>query len=452
MTESNDNSPAKNLIAQISSDLLNDDISHILYVIESSLPVDIANLLESLPPSERKNLWELIPKELEAEILRFMRDEARNSIIQKMPTDELVEVAATLPNNEAASVFEKLPETMLESVFDALDKDHKNRIETVLSYQEGTAGRLMSSDVISIREDVTLSVVQRWLRKHKNIPRYTDALMVVDHNNIYQGQLLFRDILINDGNEVVKNVMSTYGYTIPDKMSYKEIASLFEKRDLISVAVLDENHHLLGKITIDDALQVIREQSDAIILKSEGLKAEEDLFSPVLPSVKGRGVWLGINLATVFLAAWVIGLFSDVLDQIVALAILMPIVASMGGIAGSQTLTLTIRGLALDQIAQSNIRWLTIKELSVGVFNGLIWSIVVALVAYLWFRQPGIAAILGVAMLINLIAASISGVLIPIILDKLGIDPALSGAVILTTVTDIIGFLSFLGLATWFLL
>jgi magnesium transporter len=231
-----------------------------------------------------------------------------------------------------------------------------------------------------------------------------------------------------------------------------EVAALFERRDLISVAVVDESQHLLGRITIDDIVEVIREDADQAIFKNAGLDKEEDLFSPVVPSTKRRGVWLGVNLVTVFMASWVIGRFEEVLDKIVALAILMPIVASMSGIAGSQTLTLIIRGLALNQIVRSNVRWLIVKELMVGFLNGLLWAIVVGLVAFLWFHDRGIAAILGVAMILNLLAAVLSGVTIPLVLQKIGMDPALSGAVILTTVTDIVGFLSFLGLASLFLI
>lgn len=231
-----------------------------------------------------------------------------------------------------------------------------------------------------------------------------------------------------------------------------EVAALFERRDLISVGVLDDEDHLLGRITVDEVVAVIPKEADERLLKSAGLEAEPDLFAPVLPSAKSRAVWLGINLITVFLAAWVIGRFEEALDKIVALAVLMPVVASMGGIAGSQTLTLTIRGLALDQIAQSNVRWLARKEVAIGAINGVVWALVVALVSYLWFQSTGIAAVIAVAMVLNLLAAALSGIAVPLILHRIGIDPALSGAVILTTVTDVVGFLSFLGLASLFLL
>jgi magnesium transporter len=334
----------------------------------------------------------------------------------------------------------------------ALDQDHRKRLEAVLSYEDGTAGRLMSADVVSVRKDVTLAVVLRWLRRHQSLPPHTDALMVIDEDERYLGKLPMSDVVTGDPDALVETVMREGADSIRADMSERELAILFERRDLVSVAVLDDSGRLLGRITIDDVVDIIREEADHALLKSAGLDEEEDLFAPVLPSARRRGVWLGINLITVFMAAWVIGRFEEALDKIVALAVLMPVVASMGGIAGSQTLTLTIRGFALDQIAASNVRWLIIKEVSVGALNGVVWALVVALVSYVWFQDIGLATIIAVAMALNLLAASLSGVVVPLVLRRMGIDPALSGAVILTTVTDIIGFLSFLGLASLFLL
>ena len=292
----------------------------------------------------------------------------------------------------------------------------------------------------------------RWLRRHSELPTHTDALMVVDGENRYLGKLDIATVLTAQPETLVREVMRKDVDKVSADASEHDVLTLFERRDLISVAVVGEGDALLGRICIDDVLDLIREQAEHSMMKRAGLNEEEDLFAPVMPSAKRRGVWLGINLVTVFLAAWVIGQFEEVLEKFVALAVLMPVVASMGGIAGSQTLTLTIRGLALDQIAKSNVRWLTLKEIGVGILNGLVWSLVVALVAFLWFEDAGIALIIAVAMVLNLLAAAISGVSIPLLLNRLGIDPALSGAVVLTTVTDVIGFLSFLGLATVFLL
>jgi magnesium transporter len=276
--------------------------------------------------------------------------------------------------------------------------------------------------------------------------------MVVDEESHYLGKLDIATLLTAQPESLVRDLMRRDVDKVLADASAHDVVALFERRDLISVAVVDERDVLLGRIIIDGVVELIREEAEHSIMVQAGLDEEEDLFAPVVPSARRRGVWLGINLITVFLAVWVIGQFEEVLEKFVALAVLMPVVASMGGIAGSQTLTLTIRGLALDQIAKSNVRWLTLKELGVGVLNGMVWSIVVALVAYLWFFDAGIAAIIAVATILNLLAAALSGIWIPLLLNRMGIDPALSGAVILTTVTDIIGFLSFLGLATVFLL
>lgn len=415
-------------------------------------PAEIANLLEALPPPIRKDFWSLLPAELEGETLAFLHDEARNSILDQMASEDIVAAAEGMAVEDLAEVMESLPDDITDTIMDALDKDHRHRLETVQNFEEGTAGRLMSTDVISVRENASLGVVLRWLRRHPSLPRHTDALMVIADDNRYLGKLEMADLVTGDIEDRVRDTMQTDAEVVTTNMPAADLARLFERRDLISVSVIDDEERLIGRITIDDIIDVIRDEADRVVMNSAGLDQEEDLFAPVIPSAKRRGVWLGINLVTVFMAAWVIGLFEEALDKIVALAVLMPVVASMGGIAGSQTLTLTIRGLALDQIHHANIRWLASKELYVGALNGLVWALVVSLVAFLWFRDEGIAGIIGVAMVMNLVAAALSGITIPMILAKLGIDPALSGAVILTTVTDIIGFLSFLGLASLFLL
>jgi len=295
-------------------------------------------------------------------------------------------------------------------------------------------------------------VVLRWLRRHERLPAHTDALMVIDGEGVYQGKLPMEIIVTGDPEAKVQDVMQPDAEVVRATANEHDVANLFDRRDLVSVAVLDENDQLLGRFTVDDVIDIIREEADRVLLQSAGLDEEEDLFAPVLPSAQRRGVWLGINLVTVFLAAWVIGQFEEALSKIVALAVLMPVVASMGGIAGSQTLTLTIRGMALDQIADANVRWLTVKELAVGALNGVVWALVVAVVAFFWFNDPGLSAVIASAMVLNLVAAALAGVAVPLALRRMGIDPALSGAVILTTVTDVIGFLSFLGLASVFLL
>jgi len=414
-------------------------------------PAEIADLLEGMPPEKRRATWDLVPEDTRGDVLAYVHDEARAALIDEMDQRELVTAAEQMDDEDLAEVLEELPADVTELILAALEEDHRQRIEAVLGYPDDSAGRLMSTDVVSVRSDVTLAVVLRWLRRHHQLPPHTDALMVLSDERRYQGKLAMADLVTNDPDLLVADVMKPQAETVLAGATAREVAALFERRDLVSVAVLDDEDRLLGRITIDDVVDIIREEADRTLLARAGLEQEEDLFAPVLPSAKRRSVWLGINLVTVFLAAWVIGRFEEVLDKIVALAVLMPVVASMGGIAGTQTLTLTIRGLALDQIAASNVRWLTIKEILVGILNGVAWASVVALVAYLWFHSIGIAGVIAAAMVLNLLAASASGVAIPLILERLGIDPALSGAVILTTVTDVVGFLSFLGLASLFL-
>ena len=415
-------------------------------------PAEIASLLEGMPPEQRRMAWELVSDETAGEVLANVHDEVRAALIDEMDKSALVTAAEQMDDEDLAGVIDELPEDLTESILAALDRDHRQRVEAVLSYPDGTAGRLMSADVVSVRSDVTLAVVLRWLRLHSELPPHTDALMVLSGEERYLGKLDLADLLTGAPDLLVAEVIQPESATVRASATDHEVAALFERRDLISVAVLDDEGRLLGRITIDDVVDIIREEADHALLASAGLEEDEDLFAPVLPSARRRALWLGINLVTVFAAAWVIGRFEEALDKIVALAVLMPVVASMGGIAGSQTLTLTIRGLALDQIAAANVRWLTIKEILVGLINGVAWALVVALVAYLWFRSAGIAAVIAAAMVLNLFAAAASGVAIPLMLKRFGIDPALSGAVILTTVTDVVGFLSFLGLASLFLL
>jgi magnesium transporter len=444
--------PGTELLDWVLHDLETGQESALTQALEEVHPAEAANLLESLPPEQRSALWEAVPTEQEGEILSYLRDEARASIIGEMDHSELVAAADSMDAEDLAEVLEEIPETLTEYILLAMDQDHRKRLEAVMSYEEGSAGRLMSADVVSVRQDVSLAVVLRWLRRHHSLPPHTDALMVIGEDGRYVGKLSMADVVTGDPDSLVEQAMQEGADWVRAGASEHDVATLFERRDLVSVAVLDDDGMLLGRITVDDAVDLIRAEADHALLKSAGLDEEEDLFAPVVPSARRRGLWLGINLITVFLAAWVIGRFEEALAQIVALAVLMPVVASMGGIAGSQTLTLTIRGLALDQIARSNVRWLTAKELMVGALNGMVWSLVVALVAYFWFGDAGLAVIIAVAMMLNLLAAALAGVSIPLVLQRMGIDPALSGAVILTTVTDVIGFLSFLGLASLFLL
>ena len=439
-------------VAWALSDIERGQLAELHNALKELHPSEVAALLEAMPPEQRTVLWEAVPEAQGSEVLTYLHDEARASIIGEMADAELVAAAERMDVEDLAEVIEELPQDLSDTILEALEKDHRARLEAVLAYEEGTAGRLMSTEVLSVRPGASLAVVLRWLRRHERLPAHTDALMVIDGEGVYQGKLPMEIIVTGDPEAKVQDVMQPDAEVVRATASEHDVANLFDRRDLVSVAVLDENDQLLGRITVDDVIDIIREEADRVLLQSAGLDEEEDLFAPVLPSAQRRGVWLGINLVTVFLAAWVIGQFEEALSKIVALAVLMPVVASMGGIAGSQTLTLTIRGMALDQIADANVRWLTVKELAVGALNGVVWALVVAVVAFFWFNDPGLSAVIASAMVLNLVAAALAGVAVPLALRRMGIDPALSGAVILTTVTDVIGFLSFLGLASVFLL
>ena len=414
--------------------------------------VDIAKLIESLPATARGKIVSCLTQEQTSLILPLLGDEVRRQLLQEIPTPQLSVVAELLKANDLAVAIDELPNDISDQILASLDADNRGRLDAVLDYPVGSAGRLMTLDTLSVRPTAKLSVVLRWLRRLDKLPPYTSALMVTDDTGAYVGKLLMGDVVTGDADVTVSSVMQATREIIRASASEHEVAKLFGERHLITVAVLDDDDKLVGRITVDHAMDIIRREADHALLSRAGLKDEADLFAPIIPSAKQRGIWLGINLITVFMAAWVIGQFQEALDQLVALAVLMPIVASMGGIAGSQTLTLTIRGLALNQIAKNNVRWLAKKEIYVGALNGFVWSIVVAAATYLWFRNIGLSIVIGVALILNLLAAAISGVVVPLVLKRVGMDPALAGAVVLTTVTDIVGFFSFLGLAAYFLL
>ena len=399
-------------------------------------PTEITQLLESLPPGRRKKIWELITKQLQAEVMIELGEDMRNELIKGMSAQQLANVTTHLDLDDSADFLQSLPDELINQVLHSLDSQHRERLEAVLSFPEDSAGGLMNTDTITVRPEVTLDVVLRYLRVLGEIPDVTDNLIVVDRNNKYLGQLALTDLLINDLDKIVADIMDN-DKPIPSDMSANEVARLFEDHDLISAAVVDAKGILLGRITIDDVVDVIREEADHSILSMAGLTDEDDLLSPVLPSSKRRALWLGINLLTAFLASWVVSQFDTTLEKVVTVAILMNVVASMGGIAGSQTITLVIRGMALNQLNRSNRRWLFNKEMIVALLNGTLWALVVALIAYAWFRDIGVGIVIAAALLINLLAAAASGVIIPIILQRYKIDPAIAGSVILTTVTDV---------------
>ena len=415
-------------------------------------PSYVASILESLPATKRTDVVSSMTDAQMSLVLPQLHDAVRQQLIAEMPTPQLSVVANMLNPSDLAVAIDELPLSVSDEVLATLDLDNRARLDAVLDYPVGTAARLMTTDALSVRPTTKIETVLRWLRRQEKLPPYTSSLMVTDDAGKYIGKLLMSVVVTADPAANVASVMESSSEFVRAAASESEVALLFDQRHLVTAAVLDDDDHLLGRVTVDHAMDIIRREADHALLSRAGLTDEADLFAPILPSAKQRGVWLGINLATVFLAAWVIGQFQHALDQLVALAVLMPIVASMGGIAGSQTLTLTIRGLALNQIVQGNVRWLATKELGVGALNGIVWSVVVAFITYLWFKNPGLSLIIAAAMMLNLMAAALSGVAVPLVLKRLGMDPALAGAVVLTTVTDIVGFLSFLGLASLFLI
>jgi len=415
-------------------------------------PAEIAHLLESMPPAQRELVWELVDRENDGEVLLNVNDEVRAGLIREMETDELVAATEGLDMDDLADILQDLPDVVIREVVQSMDKQYRHRLEAVLSYPEDSAGGLMNLDTVTVRADVTLDVVLRYLRLRGEIPDLTDSLFVVDRYDSYLGLLPLSTLLTEEVTSTVAEVMESRSEAINANLSDSEVASLFEHRDLVSAPVVDDVGKLLGRITIDDVVDVIRDEADHTLMSRAGLTGEEDMFAPVIASSRRRAVWLGVNLLTAFLASWVIGLFEATLDQVVALAILMPIVASMGGIAGSQTLTLIIRGMALGQIGDSNARWIMYREVAVAALNGLLWSLVVAALVVAWFQDIMIGVIIAAALIINLLFAALAGFSIPLLLRRFGIDPALAGTVILTTVTDVIGFIAFLGLGTWLLI
>ena len=412
-------------------------------------PSEIADVMEGLPGKYRETLWNLIEPEIEGDVLSELQDAVRAELLENMQPQEVAEATKNLDADDAVDIIQDLPENLQDSVLLSMDEQNRLRLSSALSYPEDTAGGLMNIDVISIRGDVTLDVVIRYLRRLGSIPERTDNLMIVDRENNYLGVLKLSSILLKEPDTLVSDVM-TEQTGIPANMTAVDVAKLFETRDLMSAAVIDQANHLLGRITVDDVVDVIQEEAEHAVRSMAGL-VEDDMFSPVLTSAKRRALWLGINLATAFLAAWVIGRFEDTIQQLVALAILMPIVAGMGGIAGSQTLTIAIRGIALGQISRSNARALIIKEGAVGVLNGMVWACIVTVIVIVWFKDISLGIIIGLAMIINLVIAAFAGAFIPLLLKQFNIDPAIAGSVILTTVTDVVGFMTFLGLATLYL-
>ena len=413
---------------------------------------EIADLLESLPPAQRNLVWELVDTENDGEILVHVNDEVRATLIEGMDNQELVDATSDLDLDDLADILDDLPDQVIKQLLTALDREDRERLEQVLSYDEDTAGGLMDPDVVTVRPNVSLDVVQRYLKIRGELPRPMGDLFVVNRDGRYMGRLSLVDVLCKAPEELVSDLMDGTDQPLNVDISAAEVARAFEHKDWVSAPVVDSSGFLLGRITVDDVVDVIREEAEHNILSVAGLDEDDDMFAPVLASSTRRGYYLGVNLITAFVAGWFVALFDATLEKAVALAVLMPVVASMGGIAGTQTLTLLIRGMAQGQIGPGNTRALLRQELAVGSLNGIFWACVVALVALVWFGQTALALVAGCAILFNLIAGATAGVVVPLVLRRMNIDPALAGGMVLTTVTDVVGFVSLLGLGTLVLL
>lgn len=415
-------------------------------------PAEIGDLLESLPLAQRLIVWGLVDPEDDGEVLVHVGDEVRESLLSDMDAQEVVAAADTLDIDDLAELVDDLPQHLVDEVLKSMDRENRERLEQVLSYPEDTAGRLMNPELVTVRGDVSVDVVLRYLRMRGELPTNTNHIYVVSRRHQYLGRIPLATLVTADPDALINELMDSDVAPIRADTTSEDVARHFADHDLISAPVVDENNVLLGRITVDDVVDVIREEAEETVKSLAGLSADEELFTPAPRAARRRAIWLGVNLLTAFIAASVIGRFEAALDQIVALAVLMPIVASMGGNAGLQAMTLTVRGLALGQLAGSNVRVLLTKELLVGLMNGTSWAVVVASAAFLWFGNPLISAAIGGAMVINLFCAALAGVLVPVGLARMKIDPAIAGSVIVTTVTDVMGFFSFLGLGTWLLL
>jgi magnesium transporter len=413
---------------------------------------EIGDLLESLPQSKRQAVWDLVKVDLDADVLVEVNDEVRAGLIRHTEPDELIQAVGDLDIDDLADILNDLPDAVVTGVLQAMDRQDRDRLAQVMSYPEDSAGGMMNPDVMTVRPDVSLDVVLRYLRLRGELPEVFDQLFVVDRAGKYLGQLKLSDVLTKEPSSHVIDLIDTSTDPIPVEMPDSQVAIEFEHDDLLSAPVIDKNGLLLGRITIDDVVDVIREEGEHMVLTAAGLDEEDDMFAPVMQSARRRWVWLGVNLITALMAAVVLYAFQPTLDQLVELAVLFPVVMSMGGIAGTQTLTLMIRGMATGQVSARNSMAILRKELAVGVLNGIVFSIIIAAIAYLWYGNPGLGFVMAVAIILNLMAGALAGALIPVILKKMSIDPALAGGVVLTTVTDVIGIFAFIGLASYLLL
>ncbi|GAA62033.1 magnesium transporter [Pseudoalteromonas sp. BSi20652] len=438
-------------LKQVTKSLNSGQFVQVRRMLAKTAPCDTALLLESSPHKIRRLLWQLVDPDVQGDVLEELSEDVRLGIIAQMEPKHIAAATEDMGHDDLGEVLRSLPDTVYKDVVSAMDIQDRERATQALSYQERSAGALMNTDTVTIRPDVTLDVVLRYIRLRSELPEGTDDLYVVDKHNCFIGALSLSTLLTNSPEKIVRDLMDEDCESIPISMDESEVAQLFERHNWISAPVVDDNDQLLGRVTIDDIVDVIREDAEHSLLGLAGLDDEEDTFAPVLKSSKKRSVWLGVNLLTALAAAFVASFFEGTLDVLPILAVLNGIVPSMGGVAGSQSLTLVIRGIAVGHINQTNQRFLMMKELAIGALNGVLWSLLIAGVIALWQWDFMLGGVLAFAMFMNLVVAGVAGASIPIILKKMNIDPALAGSVVLTTITDIVGIFAFLGTATWLL-
>ena len=421
--------------------------------LSSLSPYEIARLLEAMEPRNREILWHMVDQEDEGEVLKELVEDVRQNFINEMDTNQIIAATQDLELDDLADILNDLPDQITDEVIRALDRQDQIRLESVMSYNEDTAGGLTNPNILSIRRGLNIKGLIRYLRSLEKLPENTNYIYVINRSNEYIGSVKLIDLFTEDTDTSIEEIMDSEITPISASSSADQVITTFQNLDLISLPVVDKKDRLLGEITVDDVVDAIQDQANSEIFNMAGLDDEDDIFAPILVSSKRRAVWLGANLFTAFVVASAVSLFQSTIDQIVILAVLMPIVASMGGVAGNQTLILVIRGIAMGKIQRSNALRLLSKEMMVSLVNGFFWAIIVSFFAVLIFQTSWkIGLIVGASMLLNIFASAIAGVTIPFVLKRIGIDPALASGVMMTTLTDVLGFVTFLGLATIFLL
>ena len=440
------------LLLEVQNILENYSIKNLDLFLAELHPSEISDLLESMESSNRAELFERLDPKKRGEVLSESSVSIRNSLLEFVDPEGFINETSSLEPDDLTDIIQDLPEPMADQVLLSMDAQNRNRVAESLHYPSDTAGGLMNVDVLTVRPDVEVDVVLRLLRRFGPVPENQNQLFVVDRSNKLVGSVMLLNLLMAEPEIRIGDLMQKVGIPINAFTDAREVTLIFERYDLIEAPVINEDNKFLGFISVDDVVDVLMEETDRSRLSSAGLATDYDMFAPIIKTSSKRSVWLAVNLATAFLAAWVIGLFETTIENMVALAVLMPVVASMGGIAGTQTLTIVIRGLSIGQVGSANSKSVVFREIIIGFFNGCLWALVVALISSFWFDNVGLGAIIASAMVVNMVTAGFFGAMIPLTLNKLGIDPALAGGVMVTTITDVVGFFAFLSLASYYLI